>query len=143
MDRHKAITNNKMTKLKAQDKAGINAMREIGDRSSSFSSIDPLDAEAIRVEGVIEETEEEKEARLLKASDTKAAIRMSFKRSSLLVLDDEDKPKWKPPSFKEAREEWKTKHWRNGSTDIDADTRKIRRGFMSLPSLKEAESYTE
>ena len=72
MDRHKAITNNKMTKLKAQDKAGIKAMKEIGDRSSSFSSIDPLDAEAIRVEGVYEqETEEEKEERLLLASDTK------------------------------------------------------------------------
>ena len=50
-----------MTKLKAQDKAGIKAMKEIGDRSSSYSSIDPLDAEAIRVEGVLEnETEEEK-----------------------------------------------------------------------------------
>lgn len=71
-----------MTKLKAQDKAGINAMKEIGDRSSSFSSIDPLNAEAIRVEGTYEqETEEEKEARLLIASDTKEAIRTTIKRS--------------------------------------------------------------
>ena len=90
MDRHKAITNNRMTKLKAQDKAGIKAMKEIGDRSSSVSSVDPLDAEAIREKGVLEqETEEEKEARLLKASDTKESIRKSI-RQSMLLLDDED-----------------------------------------------------
>ena len=90
MDRHKAITNNRMTKLKAQDKAGIKAMKEIGDRSSSVSSVDPLDAEAIREKGVLEqETEEEKEARLLRASDTKESIRKSI-RQSMLLLDDED-----------------------------------------------------